>query len=44
MKIIITEEQLNLINEEYRWDRFDAEYTEEYPKYKKLFMRRSQKT
>lgn len=39
MKIIITEEQLNLINEEYRRDRFDAEYTDEYPKYKKLFMK-----
>ena len=39
MKIIITEEQLNLINEEYRRDRFDAEYADEYPKYKKLFMK-----
>jgi hypothetical protein len=39
MKIIITEEQLNLIQEEYRRDRFDAEYSDEYPKYKKLFLK-----
>jgi hypothetical protein len=39
MKIIITEKQLKLINEEYRRDRFDAEYTDEYPKYKKMFLK-----
>jgi hypothetical protein len=39
MKIIITEEQLSLIQEEYRRDRFDAEYADEYPKYKKLFLK-----
>ena len=39
MKIIITEEQLNLINEEYRRDRFDAEYADEYPKFKKMFLK-----
>ena len=39
MRIIITEDQLHLINEEYRRDRFDAEYSDEYPKYKKLFIK-----
>ena len=39
MKIIITKDQLHLINEEYRRDRFDAEYSDEYPKYKKLFIK-----
>jgi hypothetical protein len=39
MKIIITEEQLNLIQDEYIRDRFDAEYADEYPKYKKLFLK-----
>ena len=39
MKIIITKDQLQLINEEYRRDRFDAEYRDEYPKYKKLFIK-----
>lgn len=39
MKIIITKDQLHLINEEYRRDRFDAEYSYEYPKYKKLFIK-----
>ncbi len=39
MKIIITEDQLNLINEKYKRDRFDAEYSDEYPKYKKLFIK-----
>ena len=39
MKIIITEDQLHLINEEYRRDRWDAEYSDEYPKYKKLFIK-----
>jgi hypothetical protein len=39
MKIIITEDQLHLINEDYKRDRFDAEYSDEYPKYKKLFIK-----
>jgi hypothetical protein len=39
MKIIITEEQLKLLNETYRRDRFDAEYADEYPKYKKMFLK-----
>ena len=39
MKIVITQHQLDLINETYRRDRFDAEYAEEYPKYKKLFLK-----
>jgi hypothetical protein len=39
MKIIITEEQLGLIQEEYRRDRFDAEYADEYPQFKKLFLK-----
>ena len=39
MKIIITEEQLELLNEAYRRDRFDAEYADEYPKYKKMFIK-----
>jgi hypothetical protein len=39
MKIIITEEQLELLNETYRRDRFDAEYADEYPKYKKMFLK-----
>ena len=39
MKIIITEGQLKLINENYRRDRWDAEYSDEYPKYKKLFIK-----
>ena len=39
MKIIITEDQLSLINEDYNRDRFDAEYSYEYPKYKKLFIK-----
>jgi hypothetical protein len=39
MKIIITEDQLRLINEDYNRDRFDAEYIDEYPKYKKLFIK-----
>ena len=29
MKIIITEDQLSLINEDYNRDRFDAEYSDE---------------
>ncbi len=39
MKIIITQDQLNLINETYKRDRFDAKYADEYPKYKKLFLK-----
>ena len=39
MKIIITQTQLNKINETYKRDRFDAEYEDEYPKYKKLFLK-----
>jgi hypothetical protein len=39
MKIIITEEQLELLNEAYRRDRFDAEYADEYPKYKNMFLK-----
>jgi hypothetical protein len=39
MKIIITQDQLNLIDENYRRDRFDAEYSHEYPNYKKLFIK-----
>lgn len=39
MKIIITKDQLDLINEEYNRDRWDAEYRDEYPKYKKLFIK-----
>lgn len=39
MKIIITKDQLHLINENYNRDRFDAEYIDEYPKYKKLFIK-----
>ena len=39
MKIVISQHQLNLINETYKRDRFDAEYSDEYPKYKKLFIK-----
>lgn len=39
MKIIISESQLNLISENYKRDRWDAEYRDEYPKYKKLFIK-----
>jgi hypothetical protein len=38
MKLIITKDQLSLINETYKRDRFDAEYEDEYPQYKKLFL------
>jgi hypothetical protein len=38
MKIIITEDQLSLLSEEYRRDRWDAEYSDEYPKYKNILM------
>jgi hypothetical protein len=39
MKLIITQHQLDLINETYKRDRFDAKYEDEYPKYKKLFLK-----
>lgn len=39
MRIIITEDQLSLLSEEYRRDRWDAEYVDEYPKYKNILMR-----
>lgn len=39
MRIIITEDQLSLLSEKYRRDRWDAEYSDEYPKYKKLFIK-----
>ena len=39
MNIIITKDQLSLINETYKRDRFDAEYEDEYPQYKKLFLK-----
>ena len=39
MRIIITEDQLSLLSEEYRRDRWDAEYSDEYPKYKNILMR-----
>jgi len=39
MKIVISQHQLNLINETYKRDRFDADYADEYPKYKKLFLK-----
>ena len=38
MKIIITEEQLSYIKETLRRDRFDADYEDEYPKYKNMFV------
>ena len=38
MKIIISQGQLDLLNESYRRDRWDAEYSEEYPDYKSLFI------
>lgn len=37
MKILITEEQLSYIKETLRRDRFDADYEDEYPKYKNMF-------
>ena len=39
MKFLITQEQFDLLNEVYRRDRWDAEYSDEYPKYKKLFIK-----
>ena len=38
MKILITEEQLSYIEETLRRDRFDADYEDEYPKYKNMFV------
>jgi len=38
MKIFITEEQLSYIKETLRRDRFDADYEDEYPKYKNMFV------
>lgn len=37
MKIIITESQLLEIERTFGRDRFDAPYSEEYPKYKEMF-------
>jgi len=37
MKIIITESQLLEIERTFSRDRFDAEYEDEYPKYKNIF-------
>ena len=39
MKFLITQEQFDLLNEVYRRDRFDAEYSDEYPKYKSMFIK-----
>lgn len=38
MKIIITESQLSEIERTFGRDMFDAPYTEEYPKYKDMFI------
>ena len=38
MKIIITESQLLEIERTFGRDMFDAEYAEEYPKYKDMFI------
>lgn len=38
MKIIITESQLSEIERTFGRDMFDAEYAEEYPKYKDMFI------
>jgi hypothetical protein len=38
MKILITEKQLSYIEETLRRDRFDADYEDEYPKYKGMFI------
>ena len=38
MKIIINEHQLSLLSETYKRDRWDSEYADEYPKYKKLLI------
>lgn len=39
MKFLITQEQFDLLNEVYARDRWDAEYTDEYPKYKSMFIK-----
>jgi hypothetical protein len=39
MKIILTEQQLILLNETYKRDRWESEYSEEYQKYKKMFIK-----
>jgi hypothetical protein len=36
MKIIITESQYNLLFETFGRDRWDSEYSDEYPKYKDM--------
>jgi hypothetical protein len=38
MKIIITEEQASYIQETFGRDMFDAEYADEYPKYKDMLI------
>ena len=38
MKIIITESQYNLLQETFGRDRWDAEYSDEYPKYKDMLI------
>jgi hypothetical protein len=38
MKIIITESQYNLLQETFGRDRSDAEYSDEYPKYKDMLI------
>lgn len=38
MKIIISEDQLRLIGEKFRRNSWDAEYSDEYPKYKNMFI------
>jgi hypothetical protein len=39
MKFLITQEQFDLLNEVYRRDTWDAEYADEYPKYKNMFIK-----
>jgi len=38
MKIIINEHQLILLSETFKRNRWDAEYADEYPKYKNMFI------
>ena len=38
MKIIITESQYNLLQETFGRDRYDSEYSDEYPKYKGMLI------
>jgi hypothetical protein len=38
MKIIITESQYNLLQETFGRDRYDSEYSDEYPKYKDMLI------